>query len=732
MARRHHIHINPRRSFPLNSLLSALLCAAPALAQSTADNQLPPVTVSASNQDAAVAIGGFGSTPLAKLPLQASTVSRDQLFEDGINDLRGLTALDASVSDSYNAIGYISYLNVRGFQLDPRFNYRRDGLPIDADTALALGNINDIEVLKGTSGIQAGTSAPGGLVNLVVKRPTGNWLDASLALSERGTTEATFDWSQRFGRSQGAGTEFGLRINASAADLHPLLNNAEGKRNHLGVAADWRPGTDTLLQAEFEISHQSEPSQQAYSLLGATLPNAAHVDPNLNLNDMPWTEPVVFDNIHASLRWQQKLSTDPRPDMHYGLQRLRSDDREAFAFGCTNSTSGQVFYDRFCGNGDFDLYDFRSNNEHRDVDALDTSLSGRFETAGLQHDFTGGVLLTHTLWRLGPQTYAYAGESNVYSQNFSIPPNPAPNATNTDRHEHTTEFYLRDSIQLSNEWQLFAGLRHTQLHRDSWQTDGTQAAAYGQSFTTPWLGLSYAVSAQQMVYGSWGQGVQSDVAPQLPTYTNAGQALPSAVSRQFELGYKVGARQVDWSIAAFDIEQPQWSSLGACSGAIASCTETLDGTQHNRGLEAQADLKWRDGALSGSAMKLQARREGAMEPGIDGLRPTNAPEETLKLEVRQGLGRLTGWQGLHAHLALVYEGPRAVLPDNSVNIGGWSRMDGGLRFDQTLDQAQLTWRLGVNNVFDRRAWRESPYQYGSAYLYPLAPRTFRLSLEMRL
>lgn len=728
MARHHHRRFKPSP----NGLLSALLCTAPALAQTAVDNQLPPVTVSASSQDAAVTVGGFGSTPVAKLPLQASVIGKDQLFEAGINDLRGITLLDASVSDSYNAIGYISYLTVRGFQLDPRFNYRRDGLPIDADTALALGNMNDIEVLKGTSGIQAGTSAPGGLVNLVVKRPTGNWLDASLAVSERGTTEATFDWSQRFGLMQGASTEFGLRINASAADLHPLLHNADGKRNHLGVAADWRPTADTLLQAEFEISHQSEPSQQAYSLLGNTRPNAAQVDPNLNLNDMPWTEPVVFDNVHASLRWQQKLSADWQFDIHYGLQRLRTDDREAFAFGCTNSSSGQVFYDRYCSNGDFDLYDYRSNDEHRDIDALDTSVSGRFDTAGLRHEFTGGVLLTHTLWRLGPQTYNFAGESNVFAQDFSIPASPTSQNTNTDRNEHTTELYLRDSIQLGSDWQLFAGLRHTQLHRDSWQTDGTQATDYSQSFTTPWLGLSYALSAQQMVYGSWGQGVQSDVVPPQPFFTNAGQALPSAVSRQYELGYKVGTRRVDWSIAAFDIEQPQWSSLTGCAGTVPTCTVTLDGTQHNRGLEASANLKWRDGALSGSAMKLQARREGAIEPGVNGQRPTNVPEETLKLEARQGLGAWTGWQGLQAHLALIYEGPRAVLPDNSVNIGGWSRFDGGLRYDQTLDQTALTWRLGVSNLFDKRAWREAPYQYGSAFLYPLAPRTFRLSLEMRL
>jgi iron complex outermembrane receptor protein len=41
-------------------------------------------------------------------------------------------------------------------------------------------------------------------------------------------------------------------------------------------------------------------------------------------------------------------------------------------------------------------------------------------------------------------------------------------------------------------------------------------------------------------------------------------------------------------------------------------------------------------------------------------------------------------------------------------------------------------RFGVDNLFDRRAWRESPYQFDHIYLYPLEPRTFRASLQVSL
>jgi iron complex outermembrane receptor protein len=44
----------------------------------------------------------------------------------------------------------------------------------------------------------------------------------------------------------------------------------------------------------------------------------------------------------------------------------------------------------------------------------------------------------------------------------------------------------------------------------------------------------------------------------------------------------------------------------------------------------------------------------------------------------------------------------------------------------------LTWRAGIDNLADTRAWQESPYQFAHAYLFPMAPRSVRLSLQADL
>ncbi|WP_204323072.1 hypothetical protein, partial [Streptococcus pneumoniae] len=82
----------------------------------------------------------------------------------------------------------------------------------------SLANKSGIEILKGSSGIQAGTSSPAGLVNFVVKRPLAEDGTAlRVEAIQGGTLQGSVDHSQRFG----AGREFGLRVNLAAAHLQP-------------------------------------------------------------------------------------------------------------------------------------------------------------------------------------------------------------------------------------------------------------------------------------------------------------------------------------------------------------------------------------------------------------------------------------------------------------------------------------------------------------------------------
>ncbi len=702
------------RPAPLTAAILAL--AGAARAQDAAPAQTVQVTARSVSETAGVT--GFAQ-PLARTPIPADVIDAKLLADIGATSLSDLTRIDASLTDSYNAVGYWTTFAVRGFQVDNRTNFRRDGLPINAETVLSLANKSSIEVLKGLSGTQAGTSAPGGLVNLVVKRPDQDLRDVTVGWVQPGTLGIAADLSQRFG----ARREFGARVNLSADKLAPNARDARGHARTASIATDWRPDADQLLELEFEHNVQSQPSVPAFSMLGPVVPNPHTIDPKVNLNDQPWSLPVVTQGNTLSLRYTQALDANWRVEVHALQQQLVSNDHLAFAFGANADCDP---CDRFASDGTYAIYDFRSDNERRQTRDLDVSLAGSFVTGPLKHALSAGVLQTRFTARFNDEAYNFVGIGNI-DASATVPSDPSLTSPNTNRNESSSELYLRDTVQIADDWSAWIGVRHSTLHRSSSETSTGSSefdTRYRQAFTTPWLSLSHQLSAADMLYVSWGKGVESTIAPTHGDAKNHGQPLPATLSRQWEAGWKHAAGVDSWGLTAYDIRQAYADNVGLAPDAMFA----HDGVTHARGLEAEAQTRTGALTLRASAMLQQVRREQSSIATNDGLRPTNIPDSSLKLLASYAVTQLPG---LSVQANMAWEGQREVLPDNTVQIPAWTRFDLGVRYMQSLGTTTLVWRAGVDNVFNRRAWREAPYQYDHAYLFPLEARTFHASVEAK-
>ncbi|MDH6165965.1 iron complex outermembrane receptor protein [Variovorax boronicumulans] len=710
-------------AWPLSPVSCAIAAALLATACGAHAQQaaLPEVTVNEGAAASQADVSGFGDVPLRELPLSATVIDSKQLNASGARRLADLTQFDSSVTDAYNAAGYWDYLTVRGFVLDNRFNYRREGLPISAETSIPLDNKERVEILRGTSGIQAGTSAPGGLVNYVVKRPTEQDLrTVRVETTSRGSVLGALDLGGRFGENR----QFGYRLNVASENLKPLTHNLDGNRNMFSLAADWRITRDSVLEFEVEQSRKTQPSQNGYSLLGSVLP--APVDPRINLNNQPWSQPSVFKALTGTVRFSQALNADWRWSAQIGQQRLKTDDRLAYAFGC----GAEGNYDRYCSDGTFDVYDFRSENERRTQTAGSLNLKGNVMTGSVRHELGFGLLQSRVRNRFQDQAYNYVGTGNIWATAV-VPADPTLTDVNTNRDERSTELSVQDAIRWNDRFTTWVGVRHTRLDRSSVRTDGSRPTGYKDGITTPWIAASYAIQPGLLAYASWGKGVESQVVPNKSSqYSNAGEALPALSSRQWELGIKGDDDAFNWQLAWFDISRPM-TNLDACNRlGTTPCEAKYDGRAVHRGLEAGA--QWIQGPwrIGGSMTLMDAKRRGSIaEPASNGKWPTNVPKQVVRA---QAAYRVASVPGLEVAGQLSHEGRRNVLADGSITLPSWTRVDAVLRYDTKMRGVNASWTLAIDNLFDRRYWKESPYQFGHVYLFPGAPRTLRLGLSVAL
>ncbi|MFN3736615.1 TonB-dependent siderophore receptor [Hydrogenophaga sp.] len=713
---------------PIRPTTFAVATLLATLAHAQTAPTLPAVTITTSGAAPVADVTGFDA-PLRDTPASVTVIDSARIAEAGARTLSDLYRFDSSVSDAYNAAGYYDYASVRGFVIDNTYNYRREGLPISGETSLPLDHLERVELLKGTSGIQAGTSAPGGLFNLVVKRPTATPQRVfRTEVNSNGNALAHVDISGRVAEG-----DMGWRLNVLGERLNGEAPGTEGKRGLLALAMDARLSRDSLLEGEFELSRRAQRSVPGLSLLGDQLPPA---DPKLNINHQPWSQPVDFRNFSGSLRFTQAINSQWNWQAQVGTQRLVTDDYLAYPYGCYDVGSGDYYPDRFCPNGDFDLYDYRSLDERRNTHSAHWRVNGQFATGEVRHKLSAGILASRFTQRGQTRSnysgYILGGNLNTLP---AVPANPQFVDTFTQRTERSTELFATDVIEWSPALQTWVGLRHTRLNRRSVETDGSEDTAYRDNVTTPWLAATYKLGAGRTVYGSWGQGIESEVVTQRPRYTNAGAVLPPLKSRQWELGLKSEDARQRWNVTLFSITRPTTGNLvlntssGCDDASPGSCTRVIDGEARHRGLELGGGRTSGAWTYDASLTWLDAeRRHSRLTPELNGLRPTNVPRWILRANLSHRLASLPGVT-LGAHLS--HEGSRAVLPDQSLVLPSWTRVDASVRYDTRLGGQPATWTLAIDNLFNRRYFQEAPYQYEHIYLFPGAGRTLRVALDTR-
>ncbi len=679
---------------------------------------LAPIVVTAprdpDDYGSARAVLGLTRRALLETPASATVIPRGLLDDQGARGVLGAIGYDASVGENYAPLGYYESLSIRGFTLDNASGYKRDGLTIANESSMPLENKERVEILKGVAGFEAGLAAPGGVINYVVKRPTGAPVRrVALETGERGSRYGHADLSGRAG-------PFGYRFNAAREDYHPYVKEAVGRREFLSAALDWRLSDDAVFGVDADWQKKSQLSVPGYQPLGGTaLPPG--VRPEKMLNNQPWSEPVAVEARNIGARFDYGAGADLRFEAAVNFNRVAAEDKAAFPYGCS---SGPVYLATFCGNGDYDLYDYRSSGEVRSAAHAQAVLSGERDWGSVRHEAAAGLSRFERAVNLGAEVYDYVGTDNIYN------PNPlvfAPSAKGTGVVRRVQDYaesaaFVRDSISLSPRWKVHAGLRASVLADDRFgKLDGARVSRYRRTFFSPQAALAFMPGEDLMSYAAYSQGLELGGTAGV-TAANAGRTMDPKVTRQVEVGIKRDvSRRLLLAAAAFHIWKP-YEFVDPGNVFVQRGTVKHSGLEFSASGRVTDDLR-----VFAGATLIHARQSGTGVATFDGRAPLNVPwlrsQATLDWSIPQVPGA-----SLNGSWARVSE--KYALRDNSLSVPAYNRFDFGARYALAVGPSRITWRFRVENALNSVYWKDVGEYFGDGYLHLGAPRTFRLSAQL--
>lgn len=715
-------------------LLIALLAALPAYAHAHAHadeddavrrtTTLSAVEVKGETTATDASVNTWGQADAHDTPASITVIDRQQIERRHVRTLSELIRSDASLGDSYAPVGYYQNIASRGYALDLGTGYRSNGLTVVGEQIMPLEDKQQVEVLKGLAGLQAGIMEPGGLINYVSKRPE-DVRNLTLGTDSHGSRYVAVD----------AGAwltpNFGLRANLAWEDTHSYVQHADGRRNLYAIAADWMitPNASFALDTSYQTSAQ--PSVSGYQLLGGSV-IPGNADPTRLLGHQPWQQPVAMRSSNTSLRFSYAFNDDWALRIAGGKSRSVIDDSVTFAYGCyyVAACASGVPGNAFGPNGEYDIYDYRNPDDTRITDQLRATLEGEFDTGNVGHSISIGGSTLHRSIDRHASVNAYVGSGNIADVEPPVftpsPKQPGPKVRRLDSWQRSV--FAIDRIAFNDAWQLVLGLQHARIDERAWNKRGVPERSTRLSKTLPQAALLWQPDDALTLYTSFSKGLS--LGKEAPFWaSNDGAMLGPRLSRQLELGAKYRlADTFDLTAALYRIHQPAQFAQPDASSAGFTFIEL--GEEVHTGVELGAHGRPIEHLqLDASLNVINARLQGTGVAALQGHQIVNVPRVRAAFSVdyslpsAPALGLIGGWR---------YASSNTATSDGTVRVPAYSVFDAGLRYRSQWNQRTLVWQLSVDNVFNKFYWRDTGSVSGDSYLFPGAPRLARLSLTVGL
>ena len=566
--------------------------------------------------------------------------------------------------------------NLRGFELSSSTGYLRDGHQHWSHYQQPIEILEQVEVIKGPSSILYGQSGPGGLVNMVTKKPTTQTLfNASADVDQHGSTRFMLDAGGALTEAEDLRAR-GVLVKQDVEYWREYQNGDNRERDRFlgALVVDYDISDNALVRV-----HYDRTDDEAGLDTGAWIDNDANIIGNdKTIHDMSWAftditvENMGIDfNVFLADNWQVKLGYN---EQTFERQRFESAPRKPSDFIEGDSYQSRP-YDRF------DDWQFKTAF----IDFI-----GEFETVGVHHQLLVGANSLDYYYgqlRTSADTINFsAGQNEPNRPNISYKSDDTVSSSAYDYYG----IYIQDLISFSPKWQLSLGGRYDKQSKEN---------SNNESFV-PKVGVLYHPNASATVYASYSEGFE----PQNETLENEndvnnGMKLDAITSEQREVGVKwqLFDDRLMLSGALFDISKTGTlvsENLINPIGDITSIT-TQAGEQRHKGFELSAQGAATDRLfVMASTMYLDANYERDEE--LEGKRPTDAPKWSASLWTRYELN-----DAIAFNAGAFYEGERFADNANTVTKQGYTRVDVGATYALKVSNTDINLRLNIENLFDK-------------------------------
>ncbi|WP_244488007.1 TonB-dependent siderophore receptor [Aureimonas sp. Leaf454] len=394
-------------------------------------------------------IGTKTDTDLRKVPQAVAVVSREELEDRKVQSLVEAARYTAGVrAGTFGFDPAFDTLFVRGFNVADT-GYYRDGLRSLGGTFAVFRHepygLDGISILKGPSSVLYGSGAPGGIVNVISKRPTeAPYREIEGQLGSHDRAQVNFDASGPLG----AGDNVLYRLTGLERSADTEFVAARDDRTYIAPAFTVRSDDrNTQLTVLGEYTDLKSGGARGFLTLNNRVTDIEQGDPRLRDLDQEQAR-IGYEFEH---RFDEMFTV--RQNLRY--QTIDTNMRFVSVYGIN---PGGLTAPRGAG----------QILDEADGIAVDNQVQAEVRTGEIAHTLLGGLDYTYadTRYRYGAGA---APDLDLLTLNYGRQPISGPvshDLSDTDTHQGQTGLYLQDQAEY-DRFVLTAGLRYDWLDTDS-------------------------------------------------------------------------------------------------------------------------------------------------------------------------------------------------------------------------------------------------------------------------